>query len=223
MKNTLLLTLAIFFFQACIVRRPVPTGNNKNYEVDSVSFSTESFPSRMDLFKDSTPKKTDNTVPFGRNTSTSDSQTKMSTGKLESPAAVVMVPKTLTWLDFESGYAKAVKENKILMVDAYTDWCYWCKVMDRETFTDSAVIKTLNSNFVTVKLNPEKDKTFRFADTTMNQVELYRWLGYGNTFGYPTTYFWISPGKSQERYSLAGYNEPKAFLEILAQISAKKK
>lgn len=37
----------------------------------------------------------------------------------------------LKWFGFEEGYAKSVKEGKILLVDAYTDWCGWCKVMDK--------------------------------------------------------------------------------------------
>lgn len=132
------------------------------------------------------------------------------------------VEKSITWLDFETGYNKAVQENKILLVDVYTDWCYWCKVMDRETYTDTLVIEKVNRHFVTVKLNPEKNGTFRFADTTMDNVELFRWLGYGNTYGFPTTYFWLHPGKTAERYSLAGYNEPADFLPILDKIIVKK-
>ena len=132
------------------------------------------------------------------------------------------VPTTLTWLDFQAGYEKAVAENKILLVDAYTDWCYWCKVMDRETFSDTAVIRLLNTHFVTVKFNPEKNGKFSFNDTTMDNAQLYRWLGYGNIYGFPTTYFWIRPGQSEERHSLAGYNEPKEFICILDKVIAKK-
>jgi thioredoxin-related protein len=130
--------------------------------------------------------------------------------------------KTITWLDFESGYKKAIAENKILLVDMYTDWCYWCKVMDRQTYVDSAVIANLNTDFVTVKMNPEKDHTFTFGDTSMSNSELYLWLGYGKRNGFPTTYFWLTPNKSEERYCLAGYHEPAAFITILNQVKAKK-
>lgn len=140
----------------------------------------------------------------------------------EVPKPAAPVPTTLTWLDFQAGYEKAVAENKILLVDAYTDWCYWCKVMDRETFSDTAVIRLLNTHFVTVKFNPEKNGKFSFNDTTMDNAQLYRWLGYGNIYGFPTTYFWIRPGQSEERHSLAGYNEPKEFIGILDKVIAKK-
>ncbi len=130
--------------------------------------------------------------------------------------------KNLVWLDFESGYKKAVAENKIILVDMYTNWCYWCKVMDRETYTDSAIIAEINTHFVAVKMNPEVDATFRFGDTVMNNAELFLWLGHGKQFGFPTSYFWLQPGKSDERYCLAGYHEPSAFMQILKQIEAKK-
>ncbi len=226
MKKTALFLASIALLQSCWLAKPKVSSNDN--QSDSANIDFESFPTRFGTISDTgsrnTPEPTKReTVPFGKDKSALDSSKLLSADKMKAPTSINLLPKTLTWLDFESGYSKAVKENKILMVDAYTDWCYWCKVMDRETFSDSTVISTLNTHFVTVKLNPEKDRTFRFGDTTMNQVELYRWLGHGNIFGFPTTYFWISPGKSEERYSLAGYNEPKAFMDILGQITAKKK
>jgi len=50
---------------------------------------------------------------------------------------------------------KARKEGKFIFVDAYTDWCYWCKVQDKETFTNSDVAEILNKKFIPVKLNFE--------------------------------------------------------------------
>jgi uncharacterized protein YyaL (SSP411 family) len=130
--------------------------------------------------------------------------------------------KTLNWLDFESGYAKAVKENKMLLIDVYTDWCGWCKVMDRTTYSNDTVIDLINASFVAVKLNPEKDRTYTFGDTSMKSAELHRWLGYGQTFGYPTTYFMVAPGKRDERYAQVGYMEAAEFAGILQMVLDKK-
>lgn len=58
-----------------------------------------------------------------------------------------------TW---EEALAKAAKENKYIMLDAYTEWCGWCKVMDRETFPDPAVGAVVNENFIPVKIDFEK-------------------------------------------------------------------
>ena len=38
---------------------------------------------------------------------------------------------SVRWYGFEGGYKKAVATNKILLVDAYTEWCGWCKVICR--------------------------------------------------------------------------------------------
>ena len=54
--------------------------------------------------------------------------------------------------------AKAVKEKKYIFVDSYTDWCYWCKVMDKQTFTDSTVSSCINKNFIAVKREMEKEE-----------------------------------------------------------------
>lgn len=133
------------------------------------------------------------------------------------------VKTTLSWLDFESGYALAKKENKILLIDVYTDWCGWCKVMDRKTYTNDTIIRKLNKSFVMVKLNPEKDRTYTFDDKTMGAAELHQWLGYGKTFGFPSTYFMIEPGKSEERYTQVGYLDPWDFAGILDIILSKRK
>ncbi len=131
------------------------------------------------------------------------------------------VKKELKWLDFESAYVKAQKENKILMVDVYTDWCGWCKVMDRKTFSNDTVQALLNKYFVVAKMNPEKNHIYHMGKDSMSATELHAWLGYGRTFGFPTTYFMLKPGKTEERYSAIGFNESWDFQNILNQIREK--
>lgn len=62
---------------------------------------------------------------------------------------------------WRTSYSAALKEakasGKLLMVDLYTDWCGYCKKLDREVFPDAAVAR-LSQKFVPVKLNPEKDQ-----------------------------------------------------------------
>ena len=48
------------------------------------------------------------------------------------------------------------KENpKKIMIDVFTDWCGWCKKMDRETFNHPVIAKYLKENFYPVKFNAE--------------------------------------------------------------------
>jgi len=56
---------------------------------------------------------------------------------------------------WEEANDQASKEGKFIMLDAYTDWCGWCKVMDKELFTDSTVVPFIEKHFVSVKMNFE--------------------------------------------------------------------
>lgn len=69
----------------------------------------------------------------------------------------------LKWLTIEEASEIGSGDNdKKFLVDVYTDWCGWCKVMDKKTFTDPAVIKYLNENFYVVKFNAEQKEPATF-------------------------------------------------------------
>jgi len=129
----------------------------------------------------------------------------------------------LHWMDFAEGYAKAKSENKILLVDAYTDWCSWCKVMDRETYTNAQVIAVLNNEFVCVKFNPEVEKKHKFGAYNLSSNELLYWLANGQPGGYPTSYFIFNPAKNDKRAAQAGYLPPDQFLNLLGEVIKRKK
>jgi thiol-disulfide isomerase/thioredoxin len=58
--------------------------------------------------------------------------------------------------NFEDAINKAKSDNKYVFVDCYTDWCTWCKVMDKETFTDPQTSDFMNNQFISLKLDMEK-------------------------------------------------------------------
>lgn len=128
------------------------------------------------------------------------------------------VSNKLQWYEYAEGYNKAKAEDKILLVDAYTDWCGWCKVMDRETYTNADVIAALNQDFVCVKFNPEVEMTHSFGKYNLKSNELLYWLANGQPGGYPTSYFVFHPAKNDERASQAGYLPPDQFLKLLAEV-----
>jgi uncharacterized protein YyaL (SSP411 family) len=127
------------------------------------------------------------------------------------------VGKELKWLDWNTGYPLAKKTNKIILVDAYTDWCGWCKKMDRDTYTDTKIIETLNKDFIIVKFNPEiADVEYNLDGVKISGRELFAQLTQGKSTGFPTTYF-IQPNKKQIQVA-AGYLGPEDFLKVLDQI-----
>jgi thioredoxin-related protein len=61
----------------------------------------------------------------------------------------------IKWLDFNKGYELAKKKNKIMIVDVYTEWCGWCKRMDKDAYEKPNIINAINEDFIPVKFNPE--------------------------------------------------------------------
>jgi uncharacterized protein YyaL (SSP411 family) len=122
----------------------------------------------------------------------------------------------LKWLDWNTGYPLAKKQNKIILVDAYTDWCGWCKKMDRDTYTNSDIIKALNKDFIVIKFNPELENiVYELDGNKITGRELFGQLTQGKSTGFPTTYF-IQPNKKQIQIA-AGYLAPNDFMKVLAQ------
>ncbi|MDD4858467.1 MAG: thioredoxin family protein, partial [Candidatus Krumholzibacteria bacterium] len=61
------------------------------------------------------------------------------------------------WLSFNDGMALAAKDKKHVVIDFYTTWCRWCKVMDEKTFSDPDVKKYLAEHFVTIRIDAENN------------------------------------------------------------------
>src|SRR5699024_2417077 len=55
---------------------------------------------------------------------------------------------------------------KKIMMDAYTDWCGPCKLMDKRTFHNKDVVAYVNKHFYAVKFNAEGRDTVHYHDYT---------------------------------------------------------
>ncbi len=66
---------------------------------------------------------------------------------------------------FESALNEASKNNQLVFVKVYTEWCGWCKRMDSKTLGDEGVILHLNQNFITLKIDAEKGEGPLFSET----------------------------------------------------------
>jgi len=65
----------------------------------------------------------------------------------------------IEWYSFADAYRINKKKPKKIFVDVYTDWCGWCKKMDKETFQDPETAKYMQKHFYCVKLNAETRDT----------------------------------------------------------------
>ncbi|NJN34452.1 MAG: DUF255 domain-containing protein [Saprospiraceae bacterium] len=68
----------------------------------------------------------------------------------------------MKWLTWQEAVELNKKQPKKILVDVYTDWCGWCKVMDRETFTNDTVATFLAEKFYCVKLDAEMKDAIDF-------------------------------------------------------------
>ena len=64
-----------------------------------------------------------------------------------------------TWAE---ALEKAKTEDKLIFVDAFTTWCGPCKNMAANTFPDPQVGKVFNQNFISLKIDMEKEMGFEF-------------------------------------------------------------
>lgn len=77
-------------------------------------------------------------------------------------AVVAHGQEKISWLTIGEAEERYAKEAKPLLVDVYTDWCGWCKQMDKTTYTQPSVITFINRHFYPVKLNAESADTVEF-------------------------------------------------------------
>src|SRR6185369_17701275 len=74
------------------------------------------------------------------------------------------------WMSFEEAVEKSKTQKRKIFIDVYTDWCGWCKVMDKSTFSEENVAKILNEDFYPVKFDAEQTADIVFNGTTFKFV-----------------------------------------------------
>ncbi len=99
--------------------------------------------------------------------------------------------------------AKAKAENKYIVVDCYTDWCGWCKVMDKETMTNGEVIAMVHQNYIAVKMDMEHGEGMKMA------------MKY-HISAFPSFLYFNPEGRYV--YQSAGYQKKDAFLTELKKV-----
>ena len=129
-------------------------------------------------------------------------------GKVVAPAGAA-APE-VHWRDLDAALAEAKSSNKIIVADVYTDWCGWCKRMDRDTYSKPDVQAYLDKSFVPVKLNAEAATRVHYAKGEYSYRELAAGFGINS---YPTTLFLAPDGKHLA--SAPGYMKAADFLSVL--------
>jgi len=96
--------------------------------------------------------------------------------------------------------AKAKAENKVLMVDFYTDWCKWCVELEKKVYTNAEVADFANKNQINWKIDAEKGEGIELAKKF-------------KVSGYPTIVFVDANGDEIDR--IVGYLPVKDFFPVM--------
>jgi thiol:disulfide interchange protein DsbD len=103
--------------------------------------------------------------------------------------------------DLPAALKRAENEKKWVFVDFYTDWCGYCKKLDREVFSDDKV-KEILSRFILVHVDGDRQPKVR------DQYEV---------DGYPNLLMLNSKGVVLER--IGGFLPKDQFLEVVEPVS----
>lgn len=124
----------------------------------------------------------------------------------------------INWLTIDEVNLRLKTESKPVLIDLFTNWCYWCKVMDKKTYNNSKVISYINKHFYAVKLNAEtkdpviwNERSYLYnTESKLNDFTMYVTRGQAE---FPTTV--IFPEMKLGPAAIPGYMEPKDIEAVL--------
>ena len=109
---------------------------------------------------------------------------------------------SVKWHSYEEGKVLGKVEKKKVFLHFYADWCGFCVKMAKETFRDSDVVSYLNDNFISIRVDFDKN-----AETAQK---------YG-VMGLPSNWFLTEMG--QPIVSIPGYIPAEAMLTMLKEVN----
>lgn len=138
-----------------------------------------------------------------------------------------LVAQEINWMTMNEALAAQAKDPKKIFMDVYTTWCGPCKMLDKNTFSDSDVIEYVNDNFYAVKFNAEGPEEVTYQDFTYTNPRYEAERKGRNTThyfadalklsGYPSLVFFTETGDLIQ--ALPGYKTPpqlEIFLKLIA-------
>lgn len=116
----------------------------------------------------------------------------------------------VAWRAWDEGLAEALAAGRPVLVDVYTDWCGWCRRMERDVYGRPEVRAYLDAHYVPVKLNAESPQAASYRGRRHTQQSIAAELG---VTGYPTTLF-LKPN-GEHLVKAPGYLPADRFLLVL--------
>jgi thioredoxin-related protein len=125
--------------------------------------------------------------------------------------------KEVKWEKISDGLKNGVTQKKPVLIFFYTEWCIYCKKMDSEVFNDSEISEYMNQNYISVRLNPEKES--ETIEIMGEKISPAQFMAYTGSNGFPTTL--ILDEEKKPVTTLPGFIEKETFLPILKFLSEK--
>ncbi len=138
----------------------------------------------------------------------------------ESPKAATIATE-LKWYTIEEAAVLCKTAPRKLMIDVYTEWCGWCKRMDKNTYTDPKVVEYINAHFYPVKFDAEQKAEVKFNNETFGYVtqeggrgvHTFAYALLDGHLGYPSV---VYLNEKNERIMISpGYKEPAGMMKEL--------
>lgn len=126
--------------------------------------------------------------------------------------------KDMRWISLPEAEQASKTYAKPLLIDLYTDWCGWCKVMDKKTYSNKYVKQYLAEKFYTVKLDAEQKESLKWSGQQYDFNPQYKTNDIaifltGGQLSYPTTIIIPAPGEQPQ--VIPGYMSPTDFEMVL--------
>lgn len=64
----------------------------------------------------------------------------------------------IVWQEYDKGILSAKEYNKKILLYFHADWCKYCKLLEKTTFTDKRIIQYLNDNFINISVNSDQNR-----------------------------------------------------------------
>jgi len=77
-------------------------------------------------------------------------------------AASAQTLEQIRWMDFEKLSDTLQTHPKKVLISFHTEWCTYCKKMNKEVYTDPEIIKIINEDYYAVQFDAESQDSVFF-------------------------------------------------------------
>jgi thioredoxin-related protein len=125
--------------------------------------------------------------------------------------SLTVLADKIHWISVDELQQVYDKDPRPIILDVYTSWCGWCKVMDAQTYNNDSVADYINQHYYAVKVDAETKTIIKwrgrnFVYNTQYKVNEFSLFITNGKMSYPTTV--LMAGIDLAVSPLSGYFKP---------------